>query len=366
MIKHSIKSDPYQLHRLALASLLTSASDEDIAKTCKRIAETGEEVFAGFLVQQGLAPLWDKLLESRESTPYISEQFKSTLHKIRLQAAGSYLLQHHNLALVKTIMEEANIAHVIYKGADTREHLYEEPALRPAVDIDILIPEQHKIAAIKAFKKYGFMLYAQADNISHEANLIKGNTSIDLHWDILRPGRTRVPMANSLLLSRMDHGHYWGMGDEATLFVLLVHPVFAKYSTAPQASLIRIVDLSVLLAKNNLDWQEVIKLLDQAGLKTAAWITIQWYVLLTHCQPPPQLMSAIKPGKVRQKYLNYWLKKNLSSKLIETPTYIQLGFTLPAHDQWRDAIRAVTSARKLKNQQKTDLNALLRQTSEGV
>ncbi|RLA45916.1 MAG: hypothetical protein DRQ97_08825 [Gammaproteobacteria bacterium] len=358
----SMKGNSYQLHRVALAPLLPNTGEADIAKACKAVASFGEQPFLDFLLQQGLGPMWSKVLEGSDDAHPLTKAFKDTLHQARMDTTGTYLIHRHKLTQIKAILAEANISHVVYKGADTRERLYTEPALRPAVDIDILVPEQQKVAAIKAFKQRGFDLYTSADIISHEANLVMGKTSIDLHWDILRPGRTRLSMVNALLESRVDYGSHWGMSDEATLFIMLVHPVFAKYGTTPHASLMRMVDLAMLLSKSDLNWQAVLRLLNRAGLKTAAWITLQWYELLTHLEPPSQLVAAIKPGALRQKYLNYWLEKNLSSKLLEKPIYVQLGFTLPAHDRFSDAIRAVRRARELRHHQEADLQALLLQT----
>jgi hypothetical protein len=41
-------------------------------------------------------------------------------------------------------------------------------------------------------------------------------------------------MTNTLLEARQDFGSHWGMSDEGSLFMMLVHPVFTKYSTTPK------------------------------------------------------------------------------------------------------------------------------------
>jgi hypothetical protein len=364
MTKHLTQDDPYQLHRVALSPLLPGATQDDIACACEQLVTIGEETFSAFLQKQGLAPMWDYMLQQQNSADQLTEDFKESLHQSRLYATATYLIQRHKLTLIKEVLENANIPHAVYKGADTRERLYEEPALRPAVDIDILVLDEHKVAAIKAFKKEGYEFYASAKNISHEANLNQGKTSIDLHWDILRPGRTRIPMAPRFLDTRVDYGSHWAMSDEATLFVMLVHPVFVKYGTTPQAALMRMVDIAKLLAKSNVNWKAVIQLLDEAGLKTAAWITLSWLELLTGKQQHKHIMSALKPSVPKQKYLQYWLHKNLSSRLLNKPVYVQLGFTLPAHDRWGDAFRAIRQARKLAQSQDKNLTVLLALTEE--
>ena len=359
MAKLSTQNDPYQLHRVALSPLLPGATQDDIASACERIDAIGECTFSTFLLQQGLAPMWDHMLAQQRRSSQFSEEFKKIIHQSRLSATGTYLMHRHKLTLIKEILENANIPHAVYKGADIRERLYDEPALRPAADIDILVTNENKVKAIRALSHEGYKLYAPAENISHEVSLNLGRTSIDLHWDILRPGRTRVSMAPRLLDTRADYGSHWGMSDEATLFVMLVHPVFVRHSTTPLAALMRIVDMATLLAKSEVKWEGVIQLLEEAGLKTAAWISLTLFEFLTAKKQPEHIMTALKPSRVKQKYLHYWLQNNVSSRLMHKPLYLQIGFTLPAHDNLGDAIRAARRAIALRHSQGDDLSALL-------
>jgi hypothetical protein len=348
-------NDPYLLHKLALSPLLPDTEQKIIERACKQLATIDEDSFLTFLRQQGLASLWAKMLEQYNDTTYLSGAFKEALHQARLHATRSYLIQQHRLKSIKDILDSASIAHVVYKGASFRERFYEEPALRPAVDIDVLVPERHKVDAIKSFKQHGFDFYGKLDNISHETNLVKGNTCIDLHWDILRPGRTRIPMSEILLNARQNCDSHWGLSDEGNLFIMLVHPVFAKYSTTPQASLIRTVDLAKILERKAWELASVIDLLDTAGLKTAAWITLQWFKLITQSTMADDVIKQLEPGQFRQRYLNWWLKQNLASRLLQTPAYVQVAFTLPAHDKLTDALRAVRRQRTVRRAAQVDL-----------
>jgi Uncharacterised nucleotidyltransferase len=352
------KPDPYQFHRIALAPVLPGATEKDIESACIQAESLDEDDFLNFLMQQGLAPMWDKALEKTGASGRLSQQFRDSLHQARLHTTGTYLIHKNKLTLIREILEGANIPYVVYKGADTRERYYSEPSLRPAADIDLLVPSDHKIAVTRAFKEQGFNFYGAKENISHEANLVKGNTSIDLHWDIMRPGRTRRPMVDILLDTRQDCGSHWGMSDEGNLFVLLVHPVFTKYSTSPQATLMRTVDLAHILAGKEWELGKLVQLLDMAGLKTAAWITLRWLKLITNTTLGDSIIEAVKPGTLRRKYLLWWLEKNLATRLLDRPWLIQLGFTLPAHDKTSDALRAIRYIRKAADSASSDLQTI--------
>ena len=231
--KTTLKPDSYFLHRISLRPLLPGAGEKDLIESCQQIYQIGETRFMNFLHQQDLAPMWSKALHSASNTALVSDIFIETLRQSRLLATASYMLQSQALKEIKLTLENENIIHVVFKGCHIRESIYDEPDVRPAYDIDILISLDDQIKAIQALVNAGYQFDPNAENISHETTLYKGGISIDLHWDIMRPGRTRIPMTEILLKTRKEFPTHWGFNNEASLFLMLVHPVFTKYSTTP-------------------------------------------------------------------------------------------------------------------------------------
>ncbi|MEM9150760.1 MAG: nucleotidyltransferase family protein [Cyanobacteria bacterium P01_F01_bin.3] len=340
------KLDPYQFHRTALGPVLPGSTNEDLERSCLTARSFGEIAFARFLSLQGLAPLWDECIANYSSKLPVSDLFIKLIHDDSLHSAGAYLIQRHSLDIVREALDSAGVTHVVLKGAHTREVYYTNPALRPATDIDVLVRPEEKLAAIQALQTEGFCFRGNPATISHEASLLKGYTSIDLHWDILRPGRTRQPMTGILLDTRLDYGSHWGTNIAATLFLMLVHPVFAKYSTAPQAALIRLVDILLLLLKRRQqqDIDQALQLLELSGLNTAGWITLQWLHKLTDDAATEDMGKALQPNAWRRRWLQRWIDVNRASNLLDTPWRIQIGFILPAHDRFRDGLRAALIA----------------------
>jgi Uncharacterised nucleotidyltransferase len=339
------RKDHYQFHRNALRPLLPGAGPEAIEQASTEALKLGENAFTKFLLHQGLGPMWDNINEESQILGKFSTKNCQLLHQSRLQTTGDYLLQRERLSQIRKILETADIPHAIIKGAHTREVYFPEPLLRPAVDIDVLIQPANKIAAIKAFQKADYRFHGNADNIAQDCSLLKGNTTIDLHWDILRPGRTRKPMVDALLADRMDYGSHWGLNHIGTLFIILVHPVFRKYANGPSAKLVRLIDLLLLLHRHPSTTSEVLYLLHESGLNTAGWITCTWLNLLTGSKAAQELATQLAPAKVRQSYLSHWIRSDLSTRLFSKTILVQLGFTLFAHDHLEDAWRAAKSAR---------------------
>lgn len=355
------RDDRYALHRAALAPVLAGAPPGALRLSCNQFEQAGETEFVHLLLQQGLGPLWDDLIDDIAIDSPFSASSKVLLRQSRLQATAQYLIQRHSLGLARAILDDICIPHVIIKGCHTRELYFDTPALRPALDIDILVRPGDRLEAIRAFQAGGFSFHGLTETISHECSLVKGNTWIDLHWDILRPGRTREPMVDALLNSRVDYGSHWGLGHGETLFLMLAHPVFTKYSTTPHARLMRLVDLAQLLHRYPGSVDDAVPLLRAAGLATAGWITSTWLELLSPGSGAGPLAHSLAPGRLRRSYLRQWLTHNLSSRLLGKPLLIQLGFTLLAHDTLRDAARAALHVWRSGQAAGTTLEATQRQ-----
>lgn len=356
--------DRYSFHRLALAPFVATNPVRALQEIRDKVQKTDEQLFLRFLLENGLAALWYETLKKCGETTLFSPAGMDKLHRITLVAAATYLRQQHTLLGISDIFATAGIPHAVFKGVHIRELIYDNPAVRPACDIDILVAKKDKIRAIKALVEAGFSFYPDPVNISHEGQLTNGGTSIDLHWDILRPGRTRIDLTDALLAERERFQNHWGLSNEAALFIMLVHPVFTKYATAPQALLIRLVDLVHWINSREIDWKKTAEYLEEAGVKTAAWITATWLAILTDIALPESFTQLIKPGKIRAWYLQRWIAQDLSTRLLKYPTLIQTGLTLPAHDTFTDAWCAIQLALHEKRQAEHNTKKLLNEIAE--
>ena len=336
-----MRKDPFRLHRLALAPFLDSDQPVDFPSLLTEAEEDGINNFLQFLIFNGLAPLWHEALINYGQQNKVDSIFTEKLYQVRLTAEASYLMQKKTLLRVNDTLTSAGIKYAVFKGAHIRELVYENPALRPCTDIDVLVSKQNRDAAINSLKNIGLDYKPMSKNISHEATLIDGTVNVDLHWHIMRPGRMRIEMTELLLNNSKKLEGFVGLSDTASLYVMLVHPVFTKYATAPQSTLIRLVDISRWIKIRQIDWGSVYFLLEQAGNCTAAWIMLEWLKILTQVKPPEPFIERIYPGRLRSNYMKHWIINDLSSRYLNHPIITQVAFTLPAHDKFSDASRAV-------------------------
>ncbi len=350
------------LHRLALAPFRADADADVVRESLGRGLKAGEDRFLEFLGKNGLDAPWHEVLKRHGLAATTPERVLIALKRARQVAAVRYLAQRYALERIDAAFGAASVRYAVFKGVHVRELVYDDPSLRPAGDVDILIARSQRDLAARTLVRQGFALHPDADIVSHEATFHDRDVSIDLHWHILRPGRTRVDMTDAFLARRHRESFFWGLDSADTLFTLLVHPAFAKYVTSPYALLCRLLDLSRWLQSRNVDWDKTLALLDQAGLKTAAWAVLFWASWLMGSVAPPNVLERLEPGRLRTRYLRYWLERNLPSRWLHYPLLIQIAFTLPLHDRPSDALAAIQGwlrhRWKMRNEQETLLAAL--------
>ncbi len=321
----------------------------------QEITASGASDFANFLRNQKMASFWYAFIAGQDAADEIAPGFVDALKQARLAGAALYLGQKFVLRELDGLFASQGIVYATIKGAHVRELVYVDPALRSAQDIDILIGPDQREAAARALVGAGFRLHVDADNISHEATFTRGAIAIDLHWDILRPGRTRIEMAPSLLSRRQRVNDFWGLGDLDAVFVMLVHPGFSKYVCSPSMGLISVVDFVLWLRKRHVDWDTVADRLNETGMKAAAWTVLKWFAMLVKPEDlpvPASFIAQIRPGPARSGYLAYWLEHDLPTRWFDKPLLIQLGFTLFLHDRPSDAGHAISGwmrARRTRN-----------------
>jgi len=315
--------------------------------------EAGGANFASFIVDHGLGPLWHE------------RSGRDEFRESRLLAEALYAAQEHALGEIDAALNAAGIEYAVIKGAASRLLLHENPAIRACHDIDLLVRPDERVRTASVLVEAGFTAVSDALNISHELLLSRGIVDIDLHWGMLREGRLRRDCVADMLSRRRREHNTWMLDAEDAFFMLLVHPAFAKHLAAWNMGLHRVADTVTWLRTQPFDWQIVRNRLQQNGVQTAAWTTLRWIKLLT-CRsgaPPRPLVTLTKmqtdtqPGPLRRKWLNHWLRSNISERTTNAHWARLLGFSLFLHDTPGDALRAFIGRYRARHRSTSDLAA---------
>lgn len=331
----------------ARAALLPAFADRDTAQLQHTLDEGGAPL-KSLIVGQQLAPLW----HARTRTPDLAQH--------HMNSAMVYLRQRAAQLEIDGLFTERGLTGAIFKGAAIRELAYDDPALRICCDIDILVAPEQRVEAARALVEAGYRLSLEPSIVSHEVTLTKDSVAIDLHWGLLRPGRTPETLTAQMLARRERHQDRWILSGTDAVFVMLVHPAFSKHLSTSQMGLHRLVDIILWLQRREVNWPELYDRLEACGLKTAAWTILSLVRLLSPTSPTDfdaTLSSAIeslRPGRLRAAYLKSWLTGDYSARLTNLHSARLLGLSLWLHDQPADAWRALRGWQRSRMTRDTD------------
>jgi hypothetical protein len=329
-------------------SALRVANDAVPERELNEALDAGGAQFASFIVDHGLGPLWHARTER--------DEFRES----RLAAEALYLVQDQVLTEIDDLLQNAGIEFAVFKGAANRRLLYENPALRACHDIDLLVYSDDRVKAAKALVDAGFVVAPDAQIIGHELGLSRGAVTIDLHWGLLREGRLGANCAAEMLGRRRRVNGMWMLGAKDALFVLLVHPAFAKHLAGWEMGLHRVADILHWLQTQGFDEPNLAALLEQNGVRVAAWATLRWVELLygTSLTGDIELLLAkARPGRLRRVWLENWFRHDLSERTSSAhwPRLVALSPLL--HDTPSDVMRALLGRRRAHRRRHADLAA---------
>ncbi len=349
-------NDPFHLHRLALRPLLHTLDRQQTTALFSELELLDPTDFIIFVHQQGLAQMWLPFLQAHA----LPSNWQTTIGDLKqdaLTTAASQLMQRKASADTHQAFRDAGIDYLVFKGANLRDTIYDDPTHRPVCDIDILVREESKFDAIKALQQAGFSSHHLAENISHETSMLRQGVWLDLHWHLLRPGRTRIDLNDYLFSQRRAFGKLQGLSNEASLLVMLIHPAISKYVNGTASSLRHLVDIHRLAQQDDIDWERLVAMLEAAGTKTAAWASLAWLNMLSDAPMYADLAGQLRPSGLKARWLGYWMGKGLNRKFAERRVVLRVGFSLMLQDNLKDVVHAVRTLKEEKDKTAATMQA---------
>lgn len=222
----------------------TSLTREDIVSLARLVALGRSDALADALISapepqalldavqhHGLAPVFHVFTRRRPDVP---SPIAERLRKAYVQNRARVTVMLSEAARVSTALEAAGIPCVPLKGAALAEDLYGDPAMRPMMDVDLLIPYDRLREARRIVAGLGYaeeLLDLRQDFEEHFRNEIVFFRAaplpcrIELHWGLLNFGGnepwTAEAFARSVLTPKGRR-----LTDEDTLLHLAAHAAY--------------------------------------------------------------------------------------------------------------------------------------------
>lgn len=301
------------------------------------IEALGPEAFTAQLTQHGLGPLWFELLASREELPPGLSALLPALKAARTSAIVASRLQMRMAVEIQSTLSGAGVSAVAFKGVHLGNTLYRDPGLRPSADIDLLIPAGQQAAAVRELRHLGADFLPNPNTLCYQSALRLQQQEIDLHWGFVRPGRTRREVGEILLQHTREADGLQVPDDTGTLLALLIHPLASTRPTAPDAKLVRLIDLALWLERHPVDWARTVQALEAVGCRHIAWLMLSWLAELTDHELATTIPAAITPPPWKQRWLLRWLLADRHGAA--SGLSVQLGYRTALHSGIGDAVR---------------------------
>jgi hypothetical protein len=244
-----------RLHSTELdASLLPAPDDLD---TWRRLVAVAH--------QERVSPLLYAALKDCGACP---PPALAQLQGVYYQTARHNTRLLHALDQIIAALRAAGIGVILLKGASAAERLYHNPALRPMLDMDLLVRPADIPAALETLQSLG---YRYAEDVPFmgsdrdfrpEFHLSSPNlqTSVDLHWSLFQPWFYKRVIDPALLWSRAQPVRARAVGalelaPEENIVFLAAH----RFKHAEQ-HLLWLYDIALIAAGNAgpVDWGRVL------------------------------------------------------------------------------------------------------------
>lgn len=332
-------SDRWLWHRAALAPVAARLSPS--VRSGGAVIEPHDAAVPDrpFLLHHGLLMLWRRHVEQAAQPCGVRIEIDpNQLAAARLHA----LAQQRAVRRVAEAWDDEGIPWLVLKSLGYRDEIYEAPELRPSSDIDLLVMPKDRERALAVLAGLGATRLDRGS--AHECMLRLDATDIDLHWDLLAPGRLPTKFAASVIARRVRRGAIFRPDDTDALMFALVHPAFAKHVCSEHMGLNRVADLLLMLDRFDVDEARLSAQLHAAGVATAAWAVLEWTRMISPVEPARlvRLHEALAPGALRRRYIRIWLRDDWPGRLMpQAPIVTVLAFLSLLHDRPRDVTRAV-------------------------
>jgi hypothetical protein len=240
----------------------------------------------------------------------------------RDQATLNMNLFFDALKVLQSLAED-HLPVIALKGLALAKSIYNDIALRPMADMDLLLKREDLVRAGRILLRLGYTQYfpaweSMAETYHHLPPFTKKNgTIVELHWNIVTPdSHVKVDLDGLWARSRLiqiDHTEVRALSAEDLFLHLCIH---ASFHLQTGMDLIPFCDMSRLMnaAADKMDWQIVSARAGGWGAQKCLYLMLLLVRELLGAAPPESIMAQIKPGDYRPAYFAEALEQIFEEK----------------------------------------------------
>jgi hypothetical protein len=187
------------------------------------------------------------------------------IHHARAQRAAAKLCR---------ILEAEGIPSVVLRGMALTSWVYRDPALRPMVDVDVLIPAEARYLLTEVLAWHGI---EPAKTLRSQIVYCFEGVVFEIHWSLLTPKRYRRIGNTSLWIASrikipLDDGMLFRLSSENELLDLVCH----SFIHHELRNLLQAVDIAMVSNLEGIDWQYVFEWCRNARVTRLVWFVLSF------------------------------------------------------------------------------------------
>lgn len=265
--------------------------------------------------RHGVAPLLYHRLKQADASSELPVEVWGELQALYLRSAATNGSMYRDLAEALTCLQASGIAVIVLKGGYLARHVYDNIALRPMGDFDLLVKEADLLKANDLLVELGYRVSRNADTEAliakyyHLPPLIKAGkipVGIELHWKLERPS-ARFKIDTEELWRRAQPAAFGesrasALCPEDLLLHLCIH---ASYHHQFRFGLRALCDIAEIIRNyhNRLDWELLCERADDWGAAKCVYLTLSLAAKLLEANVPHDVLQRLMPMELKHSFV---------------------------------------------------------------
>lgn len=304
--------------------------------------------------RHGVAPLLYHRLKQVDAGSELPVEVWGKLQTLYLRSAAINGSLYRDLAEALPCLHANGIAVIVLKGGYLARHVYDNIALRPMSDFDLLVKEADLLKANDLLVELGYRVSRNADTEAliakyyHLPPLIKAGkipVGIELHWKLERPS-ARFEIDTEKLWRRAQpvafgEARASALCPEDLLLHLCIH---ASYHHQFRFGLRSLCDIAEIIRHyhSRLDWEQLRKRAEEWGVTKCVYLTLRLTNKLLEANVPHDVLQHLRPKELRHSFVA--MSEAFTLGDIGDPFIFRKFGSLWKIGRWRDKLTIVKNS----------------------
>lgn len=289
-----------------LVACLQWGDSSDPTSALRALEQEEWAALLALAVKQRMAPLLLQRLTQQQLTELVPEQVLAALRAAYQQTALHTMLESAAVRGIVHALAQRGVPVLLLKGLHLAHTVYDNLALRPMNDVDIMVRREHLAHAVEVVQALGykslqpFHIELDTEVSRHLTRFIREDGScIEVHWNITTPHKFYTIDPEELWARavpvRVGGAEAWGLSPEDLLLHLCSHTSYQHlfaFGLRPSYD----IALTIQHFENELDWETLCQRATRWQWQRGSYLALRLAKELVGARVPDSVLAALHPA----------------------------------------------------------------------